>query len=422
MSIATGKKRNEDRFALQVAEEDPEVGEPFTYAAVFDGHGGSNTAEWLEQNFASYVENYWRDGQQPEAAITDAFLQADTKLLQPKGGFFGAMGERGVGGSKCGATGAVALLFLGSDGKMKLLSANVGDARVVLARGRQAVQLSEDHVPDSEEERIRIERTNPNPKMPLVRYVGGTWRTGGILALSRAFGDAYLKGSLQFEGVRAGGDGYSSGFGVIAEPYTTLTDLTPEDSWIIIASDGLFANEERGGGGGLDNQQAVDLCLAAKPGSSPQELGQQLIQAAHAQPADIYLNEQAAGGEQQATKKGAGKCHGATILEPGRRYTAEDAPIVFAEDCRPVTLEDAARLEKEEAKVEPLPGPTKSHHINIPKDSLAAAAESAAMANKKAGVIAFESPRVPETHDEHTAAKRAAHAGARTKEAVASEE
>lgn len=44
-----------------------------------------------------------------------------------------------------------------------------------------------------EEERKRIERTNPNPKMPLVRFVGDTWRTGGVLALSRAFGDAYLK-------------------------------------------------------------------------------------------------------------------------------------------------------------------------------------------------------------------------------------
>jgi protein phosphatase 1K len=35
-----------------------------------------------------------------------------------------------------------------------------------------------------------------------------------------------MKGSLQFEGVRAGGDGYSSGFGVVAEPDTTLTELT----------------------------------------------------------------------------------------------------------------------------------------------------------------------------------------------------
>lgn len=47
--------------------------------------------------------------------------------------------------------------------------------------------------PCSEKERKRIERENPNPRLPLVRYVGGTWRVGGLLALSRAFGDAYMK-------------------------------------------------------------------------------------------------------------------------------------------------------------------------------------------------------------------------------------
>ena len=37
----------------------------------------------------------------------------------------------------------------GKDGKLKLLSANAGDARVILARGNNALQLSVDHVPDS---------------------------------------------------------------------------------------------------------------------------------------------------------------------------------------------------------------------------------------------------------------------------------
>ena len=35
-----------------------------------------------------------------------------------------------------------------------------------------------------------------------------------------------MQGSLQFEGVQAGSDGYSTGFGVIATPYTALTELT----------------------------------------------------------------------------------------------------------------------------------------------------------------------------------------------------
>ena len=35
-----------------------------------------------------------------------------------------------------------------SDGKRRLLSANAGDARVILARGGKGLQLSEDHTPD----------------------------------------------------------------------------------------------------------------------------------------------------------------------------------------------------------------------------------------------------------------------------------
>ena len=57
------------------------------------------------------------------------------------------MGERGHGGSKCGSTGVVAIAFQ-DGGKTKLLAANVGDARAVLSRKGQAMQLTIDHVPD----------------------------------------------------------------------------------------------------------------------------------------------------------------------------------------------------------------------------------------------------------------------------------
>lgn len=75
-------------------------------------------------------------------------LQADKALLAPKKGFFGGMSERGVGGSKCGATGAVAVMYQDRSGRTQLLAANAGDARVILARKGKAVQLTEDHVPD----------------------------------------------------------------------------------------------------------------------------------------------------------------------------------------------------------------------------------------------------------------------------------
>lgn len=66
--------------------------------------------------------------------------------------------------------------------------------------------------------------------------MGGTWRVGGILALSRAFGDAYLKGSGQFEGVSAGCDGYSSGFGVVADPTVSVTQLSSNAMHVLLMS------------------------------------------------------------------------------------------------------------------------------------------------------------------------------------------
>lgn len=48
-----------------------------------------------------------------------------------------------------------------------------------------------------------------------------------------------------------------------------------------MCSDGLFANEERGGGGGLTNQQIVDVCNGASE-SSTQEIADELCKAAQA--------------------------------------------------------------------------------------------------------------------------------------------
>ena len=56
-----------------------------------------------------------------------------------------------------------------------------------------------------------------------------------------------------------------------------------DDTWVIVASDGLFENDIRGGGGGLENQQVVDMCLKAKDGTSAKELARDLIEAAQAE-------------------------------------------------------------------------------------------------------------------------------------------
>jgi serine/threonine protein phosphatase PrpC len=54
------------------------------------------------------------------------------------------------------------------------------------------------------------------------------------------------------------------------------SNLFPDgDSYIVVASDGLFAEEARGGGGGLDNATVAELCGAAA-GTSCDALAQTL--------------------------------------------------------------------------------------------------------------------------------------------------
>ena len=52
-----------------------------------------------------------------------------------------------------------------------------------------------------------------------------------------------------------------------------------DDQWLILATDGLFANQERGGGGGLENQAVVDMC-AKSGGAGAEQLAKRLAFAA----------------------------------------------------------------------------------------------------------------------------------------------
>eukprot|EP00983_Pelagomonas_calceolata_P000094 2846-Pelagomonas_calceolata.AAC.2 len=79
-----------------------------------------------------------------------------------------------------------------------------------------AQPLSVDHKPNSKEERQRIENAGG------VVVWAGTWRVGGVLAVSRAFGDKPLKRY------------------VIATPDIREESLRDDDEFLILASDGLW--------------------------------------------------------------------------------------------------------------------------------------------------------------------------------------
>jgi serine/threonine protein phosphatase PrpC len=184
--------------------------------AVFDGHGGARTASALAQRLPGALAPPLLEGDVPLAAcvpaLAGACLALDDELLA------------GEGAHVSGSTACVLLLRPGRE----LACVNVGDSRGVLcAEGGAAEALSRDHTCAREDERARV------------RAAGGTLvqgRLGGVLAVTRAFGDADHKRGKGRD--RAGG-------ALAADPCTSLPDvecrtLRPEDEFVLLATDGLW--------------------------------------------------------------------------------------------------------------------------------------------------------------------------------------
>ena len=89
-------------------------------------------------------------------------------------------------GLRDGTTAVCAVIQRGKKEEV-LTVAHVGDSRGVLCRAGYAVAITQDHKPDLEPEKARIEALGG-----FVSFIG-CWRAMGILAMSRAIGDLFLK-------------------------------------------------------------------------------------------------------------------------------------------------------------------------------------------------------------------------------------
>nr|AUH15209.1 protein phosphatase 2C-2 [Gerbera jamesonii] len=115
---------------------------------------------------------------------------------------------------QCNAVGSTAVVAVVTPAN--IVVSNCGDSRVVLCRNGVAVPLSSDHKPDRPDELARIEKAGGR-----VIYWDGA-RVLGVVAMSRAIGDNYLKPF------------------VIPVPEVTVTERTAADHCLILASDGLW--------------------------------------------------------------------------------------------------------------------------------------------------------------------------------------
>lgn len=173
------------------------------FYGVFDGHGGTDAACYVRKNILKFI---LEDPQFPgclKKAIRNAYMKADQ-----------AFAENSTVDISSGTTALTTLVF----GRMMVV-ANAGDCRSVLCKRGKAIELSNDHKPNSITEKHRIEQ------------LGGIIYDGylnGQLSVSRALGDWHMKGPK------------GSACPLSAEPELQEILLTEDDEFLVMGCDGLW--------------------------------------------------------------------------------------------------------------------------------------------------------------------------------------
>lgn len=217
------------------SEQEKKAPSDLHFFGVYDGHGGSQASTYCMQRlhhllaeelakFFGMGDSKGESGDEWNAkwdnAMKAAFLKMDKEVggVCPNGVHDDDTLDSGctccidaIAPENVGTTAIVAVV-----GSCQIVVANCGDSRAVLARGSTTIPLSKDHKPELEEETSRIEAAGGR----VICWDG--YRVGGLLALSRAIGDRYLKRY------------------VISEPEVTCLQRMEEDECLILASDGLW--------------------------------------------------------------------------------------------------------------------------------------------------------------------------------------
>mmetsp|Transcript_13385 Transcript_13385/g.27696 ORF Transcript_13385/g.27696 Transcript_13385/m.27696 type:complete len:513 (+) Transcript_13385:435-1973(+) len=213
------------------------------FAAVFDGHGGSGVSGMLRDHVHRLYSKalYQRHSEETQQSALDQMQVDDDVEKESK---MDQTTKRSVPSIKShiasirgalkrieresmrhdhfeyqGSTAVVVLVHVGENGERTLVSANVGDSRAILCRGKKAINLTRDHKPSDEREKARIRSMGEEVQWD---PYGEIYRVKD-LSLSRAIGDRFAKPVVSSE----------------AE-IDCLPVNDEEDEFFLLASDGLW--------------------------------------------------------------------------------------------------------------------------------------------------------------------------------------
>ncbi|THU56847.1 hypothetical protein C4D60_Mb11t21510 [Musa balbisiana] len=248
MAAVRGRRRDmEDAVSIRpdFVRRDDGVSARHHFFGVFDGHGCSHVAslcsDRMHEVVAEEVETLASGAAtSPQAwrvAMERSFARVDAEAVNGSGERPSQDCRCELQPPRCDHVGSTAVVAVVSP--TRIVVANCGDSRAVLCRNGAPIPLSSDHKPDREDELQRIEAAGGR-----VIYWDGA-RVLGVLAMSRAIGDSYLKPY------------------VISEPEVTVLDREEGDECLILASDGLWDV--------VSNETACDIARMCLQGGGDEE-------------------------------------------------------------------------------------------------------------------------------------------------------
>eukprot|EP01083_Nonionella_stella_P066512 175191_1 len=216
------------------------------FFSIFDGHGGSEVSEYsakhLYEDVMFHMDRKLREkgqldknpSEEDPELIKDAFKEAYIAHEQH-------LNDHCRRQAVTSGTTNISVMIRGN----RLYCANVGDCRAVISNGGRPEDLSRDHKPSDKAEKKRIESaggtvsksTRLVPRWfgclggQVEKGVGAQRMWPGGFAVTRSFGDILFK-DPKYGSVKQPG--------LIAEPEIEVVDLTRDDSFVIIASDGFW--------------------------------------------------------------------------------------------------------------------------------------------------------------------------------------
>ncbi|XP_074572543.1 putative protein phosphatase 2C 38 [Curcuma longa] len=251
MAVSQANNLLEDGSQIESGPLSWREGTRGTFVGVYDGHGGPETSRYITEHLFANLKRF---ASEQEGISVDVIRKAFSATEE---GFISIVRKQWLNKPQIASVGSCCLVGIISGGMLYV--ANVGDSRVVLGRIERgirevtAVQMSAEHNASFESVREELHSLHPNdPQIVVLKHK--VWRVKGLIQVSRSIGDAYLK-DAEFNC-----EPLISRFRLpepfhkpilSPEPSIVTHKLSPQDQFLIFASDGLWEH--------LSNQEVANM-------------------------------------------------------------------------------------------------------------------------------------------------------------------